>query len=267
MRQTWEEVGLDLAERSFTRIGQLDDREITTSLGKRLLMVLTPHVFLQLVPHEQPTDPSPETTLHWIPLSTLISSTPSWSTVDVDISSRLAPKNSVLRNVVQLLVGKMRFDAIVLNDRPSAYGPTKTKRNGYTVLSAANEKYDPKGYSWNNEGEELRLWGLTLGMTMDLISHLKVPFSRDGLEGHVGNEMASMAASMTSVFPRFSYPDVNFWIWVFGRRYRQIIRGWEESIAVGVNDRRSVSFSFPFSFSFLFFFSFLLYVRLVLNES
>ena len=42
MRQTWEEIGLDLAEKDFTCIGQLDDREITTSLGKRLLMILSP---------------------------------------------------------------------------------------------------------------------------------------------------------------------------------------------------------------------------------
>ena len=45
MRQTWEEIGLDLAEASYTPIGQLDDREITTSLGKRLLMILSPFVF------------------------------------------------------------------------------------------------------------------------------------------------------------------------------------------------------------------------------
>lgn len=42
MRQTWEEIGLDLAERDFICVGQLDDREITTSLGKRLLMILSP---------------------------------------------------------------------------------------------------------------------------------------------------------------------------------------------------------------------------------
>lgn len=42
MRQTWEEIGLDLAERDYQCVGQLDDREITTSLGKRLLMVLSP---------------------------------------------------------------------------------------------------------------------------------------------------------------------------------------------------------------------------------
>lgn len=43
LRETWEEVGIDLAEKNqFLEIGQLDDREITTSLGKRLLMVLSP---------------------------------------------------------------------------------------------------------------------------------------------------------------------------------------------------------------------------------
>lgn len=42
MRQTWQEIGLDLAERDFICVGQLDDREITTSLGKRLLMILSP---------------------------------------------------------------------------------------------------------------------------------------------------------------------------------------------------------------------------------
>ena len=42
MRHTWEEIGIDLAENDYTAIGQLDDREITTSLGKRLLMILSP---------------------------------------------------------------------------------------------------------------------------------------------------------------------------------------------------------------------------------
>lgn len=43
MRQTWEEIGIDLAEKDFMLIGRLDDREITTSLGKRLLMILSPY--------------------------------------------------------------------------------------------------------------------------------------------------------------------------------------------------------------------------------
>jgi len=33
---------VDLAEREFLQVGRLDEREITTSLGKRLLMILSP---------------------------------------------------------------------------------------------------------------------------------------------------------------------------------------------------------------------------------
>lgn len=42
MRHTWEEIGIDLAETDYMSIGQLDDREITTSLGKRTFV----HYFL-----------------------------------------------------------------------------------------------------------------------------------------------------------------------------------------------------------------------------
>ena len=93
MRQTWEEISLDLAEKHFLCVGQLDDREITTSLCKRLLMDLLPFVFLQLVLDEQPVDPPSKTTLHWIPLANLVARCPTWSTVTVDISSRFAPKH------------------------------------------------------------------------------------------------------------------------------------------------------------------------------
>lgn len=51
MRQTWEEIGLDLAESDYTCVGQLDDREITTSLGKRLLMILSPFGQLPSLPY------------------------------------------------------------------------------------------------------------------------------------------------------------------------------------------------------------------------
>jgi len=51
--------------------------------------------------------------------------------------------------------------------------------------------------------------------------------------------MEYIAPSLASVFPRFSYPDVNFWIWIFGKRYREVVRGWEASVrGGGTNDRR-----------------------------
>ena len=72
--------------------------------------------------------------------------------------------------------------------------------------------------------------------------------------------MSSETIFTRSVFPRFSYPDVNFWIWfehvsitswpvshvllrVFGKRYRDVVRGWEASVlSGGSNDKRRVTY-------------------------
>ncbi|KAF8499465.1 hypothetical protein JB92DRAFT_2981477 [Gautieria morchelliformis] len=218
MRQTWEEIGLDLAERDFICVGQLDDREITTSLGKRLLMILSPFVFLQVTPADTLTDPPVETTLHWIPLSKLSIQDPTFSNVTVDVASRMAPRHSWIRILVRVLVGSMQFSALIL-DRPMKQEPKRQEQD-----------------STIRRPRELKLWGLTLGMTLDLLVCMHAPLVRDNSDGVMG--LAS-APSMTSVFPRFSYPDVNFWIWVFGKRYRDVVRGWEASVVSGgSNDKR-----------------------------
>ncbi|KAJ7071480.1 hypothetical protein C8F01DRAFT_1110696 [Mycena amicta] len=248
MRQTWEEIGIDLAEKDYTCVGQLDDREITTSLGKRLLMILSPFVFLQVTPHASAPDPTAATTLHWTPLASLVSAhpPPRWSTVTVDAASRIAPKHSTaLRLVVQALVGSMEFPAIIVE--PSFVSP---------VTPDGKPSYDmEKGFK---RPQQLKLWGLSLGMTLDLMSYMVHPLPRDTVESHSGPSsplsalmqlpyqtgaegirMDIVAPSLASVFPRFSYPDVNFWIWVFGKRYREVVRGWEASVrGGGVNDRR-----------------------------
>ncbi|KAH9949429.1 hypothetical protein B0H21DRAFT_786614 [Amylocystis lapponica] len=267
MRQTWEEIGLDLAESDYTTIGQLDDREITTSLGKRLLMVLSPFVFLQLSPRTTPVDPAPGTALHWIPLTTLLpigSARPRWSAVSVDASARLAPRHStVLRLLMRLLIGNMQFPALVIPPSPvrltpnvdtraidakrahleSGAGPALRRQSS---LSTLRRRPAPP--------EELKLWGLSLGMTLDLLAHMAtgeekgkarerlsasalLPPDADSAGGML--RVPVVAPSLVSVFPRFSYPDVNFWIWVFGKRYRAVVRGWETSVrAGGTNDRR-----------------------------
>lgn len=264
MRQTWEEIGLDLAENAYLPIGQLDDREITTSLGKRLLMILSPFVFLQLTPQTTPVDPTPGTSLHWVPLTELLPDSitltpaekngkskvkpkkPRWSSVTVDASSRLAPRHStVLRLLVRLLVGSMKFPAIVIE---TSY-PTVTlahsdhedekfideKRgfvengvNGHVPLDHKSSLLRPRG----RRDEHMKLWGLSLGMTLDLLAFMAPPPAFASVNGNgngyyaTGNEafvppdaqtesmgLPVMAPSLTSVFPRFSYPDVNFWIW------------------------------------------------------
>jgi len=291
MRQTWEEIGLDLAENAYIPIGQLDDREITTSLGKRLLMILSPFVFLQLTPQTTPVDPASGTTLHWVPLSELLPDSifpglptevnankglrelkPKWSNVTVDASSRIAPRHSkVLRLLVRLLVGSMKFPAIVIETSyptdTSSVAPTSDEKiidQKRAVVENGGEKTSSvqragslsklRGRSRRNE--QMKLWGLSLGMTLDLLAYM-VPASSMGRASGSGMAMTQrgafvppdtasesmgvpvMAPSLTSVFPRFSYPDVNFWIWVFGKRYREVVRGWEASMhSGGSNDRR-----------------------------
>jgi hypothetical protein len=163
-------------------------------------------VFLQVTPHAHAPDPSEGTALHWTPLSTLANAKPLWSYVTVDIASRLAPKNSaILRVLIRALIGSMQFSAVVLKSD------------------------DRREKNENNFDGPVKLWGLTLGMTLDLLAHMNsapVPGPSEM------NEMLprTAAPSMTyefpncfhcvlfhvanrSVFPRFSYPDVNFWIW------------------------------------------------------
>ncbi|KAI0734003.1 hypothetical protein C8Q72DRAFT_507111 [Fomitopsis betulina] len=276
MRQTWEEIGLDLAESAYTPVGQLDDREVTTSLGKRLLMVLSPFVFLQLAPYTTPVDPAPGTALHWVPLAELLplpSSTrtrrPRWSHVTVDASSRLAPRHSnVLRLLMRVLVGSMQFPAILISPSTSAATPLAHSPSSDTKsqLLAIDEKRATLEHGADSE-DELKLWGLSLGMTLDLLLHMTVPNVALATGSGKGKakvrgkseeavmsahallppdaetlemlRMPVVAPSLTSIFPRFSYPDVNFWIWVFGKRYRAVMRGWEASVrAGGTNDRR-----------------------------
>ncbi|KAF8168242.1 hypothetical protein B0H34DRAFT_684752 [Crassisporium funariophilum] len=264
MRQTWEEIGIDLAEPCYTCIGQLDDREITTSLGKRLLMILSPFVFLQLTPTAPPPDPVASTALHWTPLASLVSlnANQKWSNVTVDAASRLAPKHSaILKLLVRLFIGSMEFPAIVLQPSPddstsippSSKSPSKTPHD---IL----EKGIPRSQS--KPRQVLKLWGLSLGMTLDLMCNMILPTpssaagrprTRDDSTPssplsevmHLPYQnveefrMEYVAPSLASVFPRFSYPDVNFWIWVFGKRYREVVRGWEASVRDGgTNDRR-----------------------------
>jgi hypothetical protein len=66
----------------------------------------------------------------------------------VDVASRLAPRNSlILRTLIRALIGNMQFSAVVLDRLPE---------NG-------------KG---RGGGRKLKLWGLTLGMTLDLLAYM-----------------------------------------------------------------------------------------------
>jgi len=176
---------------------------------------------------------------------------PRWSNVAVDAASRLAPRHSTaLRLLVRLLVGSVEFPAILLDSQPA---PTSCSQTS-TTQSVFEKIFSTQSKSQNQQ--QLKLWGLSLGMTLDLLSYM-VPTTSDPSKASSESTVRSpslqlpfqmwgermrmevVAPSLASVFPRFSYPDVNFWIWVFGKRYREVVRGWEVSVrAGGTNDRR-----------------------------
>ena len=210
-------------------------------------------VFLQFTPTETPTEPIPETTLNWVPLHALYPeriglntfTQPLWSTVTVDTASRLAPRHSrVLRPLMRLLVGSMQFPALVLSDAAlesvGSLDDKRLRRSLQAESGALNPALHPASASIcsrvdNAEHQALKLWGLSLGMTLDLLSHMSptpgaplTPWDSDKLMGvedvieedkdEKGNKSGvrgriNAPPSLTSVFPRFSYPDVNFWIW------------------------------------------------------
>lgn len=148
-------------------------------------------VFLHLSPYEPVPDPpldDSETSLHYVPLSALLSPHPSWSFVTVDISSRLAPRHNILRTAVRLLVGNMRFRALVLrrdeleevDDLYYAYaGQQRGIRDRRVGPANGVGEKDSYRRADNEDVEELKLWGLTLGMTLCVCSLPGLPICFD----------------------------------------------------------------------------------------
>jgi len=229
MRETWEEVGIDLAEKEFIPIGRLDDREITTSLGKRLLMVLSPYVFLSTHPAGGPLptlEPSEVTAAYWVPLHSLAGPQTRWGEMTIDLSTRLAPsRGPIIKFFLRALVGSMRFRSILLPHNPVTEINRPSKQEG--------QQQQPQV---NLPPPDLNLWGLTLGMTLDLLSFFETPNAslpdhstllRSPSLQHLNvppREIALVAPSITSIFPRFTHPDINALIWLLGRRYRNLIK-------------------------------------------
>ncbi|KAG8678181.1 hypothetical protein FRC09_020049 [Ceratobasidium sp. 395] len=172
-------------------------------------MILSPFVFLHLSPHPPHIDlqPDSQTTVHSIPIDIL----PPWNKdprttfVNIDIASRLAPRNTFVRVFVRSLIGDMRFGAVLLPP--------------HTAISAPG--------AVSNYSGDLRLWGLTLGMTLDLVQQM--------LDNVNAGPMAPTAAS--AVFLGGGAASMT----VFGKRYRDVVRGWEASVReAGTNDKRRV---------------------------
>ncbi|TIB33178.1 hypothetical protein E3P84_02276 [Wallemia ichthyophaga] len=281
MRECWEEIGLDISDRRhFLPLGQLDDREVTSSLGKKLLMILSPFVFIQTRPvdHTLQLEAQEVESVHWIPVDALTDNAV-YTHVEVDLPARLSPKSEMGRWVLASVLSNssLSFPAIELANRPAAvasqsglasvaleeendedFAPPmpaelddsiselrqRTVQNRQ-VAEDRKERKVGKDMTQLSKRPSLRLWGLTLGFTLDFLSHIPSKASEDtrGAKKTPQNvettRHLATAHVIKALFPSFNSPDINLWMWVCGRRYRSIRRQWEQAARnPGSADRR-----------------------------
>lgn len=93
---------------------------------------------------------------HWIDMAKLMPPQACWGEIPVDLGSRLAARSKVLRAALRILLGHMHFNCILLPNEPIASSSTPTSPT----------------FSFPIPRPELRLWGITLGMTLSFLSHM-----------------------------------------------------------------------------------------------
>jgi 8-oxo-dGTP pyrophosphatase MutT (NUDIX family) len=214
VRETREEIGLDLDTSECLRAGNLPERLVTTTWGKDTLMVLCPYVFLltgKTVSALQP-QPTEVAAVHWVPLRGLLS--PTLRTREfVDISSRMAKHvGPVIHKVLRFMMGKMMFSAVKLVPAESVYAssisgfiPTEGGDKYGTVSGWAQAPYGvPESSKSLAFQQPILLWGLTLGVLADFLDQLP-PYN----------------AVKLWKYPTFTVPDLRFLVYLFTRDLRR----------------------------------------------
>lgn len=193
VRETREEVGLDIGGAAgVLRAGHLPERVVVTTWSREALMVLCPFVFVLTTRATPPPRPQPTevAAAHWVPLRALLA--PALRTrACVDAASRLArqPGGPAARALLRALVGRMVFSAVLLVPSESVFAATPTE--GFVAARPPCQ-------------QPLLLWGLTLGILVDLLDALP-PYN----------------AVRLWRYPTFTPPDLRLLIWLFTRGVRQ----------------------------------------------
>ncbi|RDW66302.1 hypothetical protein BP6252_09937 [Coleophoma cylindrospora] len=205
IRETSEEIGLDLNSPNALFVGNLPERVVSTSWGKVPLMVLCPFLFIWTKPDLPPLalQPAEVASTHWVPLRVMLSPSVR-SYEDVDVSDRFARQGGFLiKTLIRATLGKMRFSAIRLIPSESLFCSSEEEffpsdKSGQTQgkSSLAN-----RVYNWYlgdharpaQQTKPLLLWGLTLGILADFLDQLP-PYNSVKLWNH----------------PTFTSPDTRF---------------------------------------------------------
>ena len=213
IRETREEVGLDLDTAPCIRTGNLPERVVTTTWGRDALMVLCPYLFLLTTKHTPLLQPQPTevASLHWVPLRALLS--PSLrSREHVDTTARMSKGYGVVvKYLLRALVGKMMFSSVHLVPSESLYASSipeflpseaddQPKAFSGLATGAFGVPDSTKGLAYQ---QPLPLWGLTLGELADFLDMLP-PYN----------------AVKLWKYPTFTTPDLRLFVYLFTRSLR-----------------------------------------------
>ena len=219
VRETWEEVGLDL-DKYAVACGNLPQRLVTTHWGRKPLLVLCPYIFLLTTPAIPPLrlQPTEVAATHWVPIRRL--QAPEARTVAFeDVSSRLANQETGLKKwMYSCILGNMMFAGISLLPTESLHSSAIG-----TALDLQDNRYAPLTH-WDSirnfgiriyrsdffgsfpplppEGP-LLLWGLTLGVMSDFL---------DLIPPH--------NALTLWTYPTFTPLDVRLVVWLMTYRFK-----------------------------------------------
>ena len=213
IRETSEEIGLDLTADYAIHTGNLPERVVTTESGLKPVMVLCPYLFL-LTKFDIPSlvlQPTEVGSTHWVPIRALLS--PSLRTYErADVVDRLHSNAGLLsRGITRFLFGQLLYDATRLMPTESIWCrlpldfPSKVVKPAFKTRirhELSEFLLGDHAYSDNSE-RPLLLWGLTHGMIADF------------LDLFPGRE-----ASKSWKWPTLSSPDMTFFIWLVSYRYR-----------------------------------------------
>ncbi|KAJ3007526.1 hypothetical protein HKX48_009065 [Thoreauomyces humboldtii] len=240
-RECVEEIGLDLNASEYICLGALDDRNVTPAASTRAVLVLSPYVYLQLVPSTPPLILMPDeiASLHWVPLAFFLSAArlPNrWRPITFPIARHLLPariyasatasftrggsqntaanpawKRSLhvgLERSITWLLGSYSYFGVLL---PTTAGEIVTPLATPTLATSPHHPQSALERSMvpstgQSTPTRLLLWGLTLWMTSDLIDLAHEP------------EELPVVALCELGAPRYSHLDID---WCFGLLHRE----------------------------------------------
>ncbi|KAL8769844.1 MAG: hypothetical protein Q9209_004282 [Squamulea sp. 1 TL-2023] len=123
VRETKEEIGMDLEADHCINVGNLSERVVTAWLGKTPLMVLCPFVFLEMRVDTEPLilQPTEVHSAHWVSLRALTSPY-LHNFIRSDVSGRFGRSESnFIRGLTRLLFGQVLIKGIDLVPTESVY--------------------------------------------------------------------------------------------------------------------------------------------------